>query len=111
MIASACLTPAGLHLSVWLRDRSARTSLRFGLTAVATILMAYCELWMMLSDTPSEIGRALWWIHLPAWAVVAMLVGLVRLHFRARRRWLGGPVCALLDAIHGAVGQRTAHTT
>jgi len=95
MVASACLTLAALHLLVWFKNRSAWTGLLYALTAVATAGMAFCELWMMRSKTVVEFGEALWWVHLPAWVVIVLLVGLVRLHLQAGRRWLAWTVCGV----------------
>ena len=95
MVASACLTLAGMHLLVWCRKRTARANLLFALTAMATAALAACELWMMRAETTGEFGTALRWVHVPAWAVIVSLVGFVRLYLRAGRPWLAWAVCGM----------------
>ena len=88
MVASACLTLAAVNLLVWCEKRTAWANLLFSLTAVGTAGMAYCELWMMQTETPGQFGTALRWLHVPAWALLLALVGFVRLYLRAGRPWL-----------------------
>ena len=95
MIASACLTLAGMHLLVWLRQRDAWGNLLFALLATATSVLAACELWMMGVETPEQFGTALRWLHVPAWVVVVALVGFVRVYLRAGRPWLAWTIGGL----------------
>ena len=88
MVASACLTLAAVNLLVWCKKRTEWANLLFSLTAVGTAGMAFCELWMMRAQTPEEFGTALRWLHVPAWALLVALVGLVRVYLRAGRPWL-----------------------
>ena len=88
MVASACLTLAAVNLLVWCKKRTAWANLLFSLTAVGTAGMAYCELWMMQTETPGQFGTALRWLHVPAWALLLALVGFVRLYLLAGRPWL-----------------------
>ncbi len=95
MSASACLTLAGIHLLIWLKQRRAWGSLLFSLSAAATSLIAACELWMMRSETTAQFGTALRWLHLPVWVMILTLVGFVRLYLRAGRAWLAWTICTL----------------
>jgi two-component system, LuxR family, sensor kinase FixL len=95
MIASACLTLALVHVLVWWRRREALATLLFALTAVATAVLAGCELRMMRAATPEAFGLALRWGHAPVWLLIVSLVGFVRLYLRAGRRWLAWTVCGV----------------
>jgi PAS domain S-box-containing protein len=95
MTASACLTLAAIYLLVWCHRRTAWANLVFTLTSAAVAVYAICELWMARAETPAQFATALRWIHVPTWALILLLVGFVRLRFRAGRPWLGWTVCAL----------------
>jgi hypothetical protein len=70
MIASACLTLAMVHLLAWYYKRTTWANLLFCLSAVATAVMAGCELWMMRAETPAQFATAVRWIHVPVWVVI-----------------------------------------
>jgi len=89
MVASTCLTLAVVQGGVWWRRREAREHALFALAAVGTALLAATELWMMHAATPGEFGRAVRWLHVPAWLVVVPLLGFERLYLRAGRPSLG----------------------
>ncbi len=95
MIAAACLTLAAIHFLVWWQRRSAWAELVFTLTSVGVAVFAGCELSLMLAETPEQFAAALRWIQVPTWVIVVSLVGFVRLHLRAGRRWLAWSVIAL----------------
>ena len=95
MIASACLTLAGIQLLVWWKIRNAWPNLLFCLTAISTAAFAFCELRMMLARTPAEFASTLKWAHIPVWLVLVSLVGFVRLFLKAGRPWLAWTVCGL----------------
>ena len=88
MIASACLTLAGMHLIIWLKQPKALGSLLFSVSALGTASMAACELWVMVSQTTEQITTAMRWIHVPIAVTVVALVGFVRVYLRAGRPWL-----------------------
>jgi len=88
MVASACLTLAVVQGLVWWRRREALGHALFALSAVGTALLAGTELWVMRSETPGELGRALRWLFAAAWLVSVALVGFARFHLRAGRPWL-----------------------
>src|ERR1039457_7173602 len=88
MTASACLTLAAIYLLVWCHRRTAWANLVFTLTSAAVAVYAICELWMARAETPAQFATALRWIHVPTWALILLLVGFVRLHFRAGRAWV-----------------------
>jgi PAS domain S-box-containing protein len=95
MVASACLTLAAVNLLVWCKKRTAWANLLFSLTAAATAALAASEFWMMRAETPTAVGAAIRWGHVPFWALMISLVGFVRLHMRAGRPWLAWAVCAV----------------
>src|SRR5438094_7507152 len=92
MGGGACLTLALMHLVVWCKDRAARANLVFAVMATAVAVLAALELAMMRAETPGQFGIAVGWLHVPAWVIVASLVGFVRLYLRAGRRWLAWAV-------------------
>ena len=95
MIASACLTLAGIQLLVWCKTRNAWPNLLFSLTAVSTAAFAFCELRMMRASTPAEFASTLKWGQVPVWLLVVSLVGFVRLVLKAGRPSLAWTVCGL----------------
>ncbi len=92
MVASTCLTLAGVHGVVWWRRREARAHALFALSAVGTAFLAGTELWMMHAETPDEFGRAYRWFFAAAWLISVALVGFVRHYLKAGRRWLAWAV-------------------
>src|SRR5438067_1186991 len=95
MGGGACLTLALLHLVVWWKDRAARANLVFAVMAMAVAVFAALELAMMRAETPGQFGVAVCWIHVPAWVIIASLVGFVRLYLKAGRQWLAWTVVGL----------------
>lgn len=95
MVASACLTLAGMHFLVWCRQRDAWGNLFFSLLATGTALFAACEFWMMRSHTPEEYTAAVRWIHVPVWVMIVSLVCFIRFYLRAGRPWLAWTACGL----------------
>jgi two-component system, LuxR family, sensor kinase FixL len=95
MVASACFTLAGIYLLVWFNNRTARAYLLFSLSAVAVTAFAFCELWVMLAQTPEEFGTAMRWAHVPLLLWLVSTVWFVRFHLGAGRLWLAWTVCGL----------------
>ncbi len=95
IIASACLTLAGIQLLVWCKNRNAWANLLFSLAAVSTGVFAFCELWMMRARTPAEFASTLKWSHVLVWLFVVSLVWFVRLFLKAGRPWLAWTICGL----------------
>src|SRR3989449_2902581 len=95
MGAGACLTLALMHLLVWWKDRTARANLVFSVMAIAVAAFAALELALMRAETPEQFGVAVRWMHVPAWVIVASLIGFVRLYLKAGRRWLAWTVVAV----------------
>jgi two-component system, LuxR family, sensor kinase FixL len=95
MIASACLTLAGIHVLVWFRNRRAWANLLFSVTAVAAAAFTLFELWMMRAQTPEELGRAMRWGHVVVFFWIASIVWFVRLYLGAGRPGLAWTVCGL----------------
>ncbi|MDM0048857.1 ATP-binding protein [Variovorax sp. J22R115] len=98
MISAACLTLAGVHLPVWLRDRTAWPSFFFSLLALATAIFAICESAMLHAQTPADYATAIRWAHIPIWLINLSLVAFVRTYLRAGRSWLGWSVIGLRTA-------------
>src|SRR5437870_5671642 len=88
MGGGACLTLALMHLVVWWKDRTARANLVFSVMGIAVATFAALELALMRAETPEQFGMAVRWMHVPAWVIIASLVGFVRLYLKAGRRWL-----------------------
>jgi len=95
MIASACLTLAGINFLVWCRDRKSWVNLFFSLLATSTAASAFCELWMMLAGTPLEFATVQKWVQIALWLMIVSLVGFVRVYLKAGRLWLVWIVCGL----------------
>src|SRR5438094_1992034 len=93
--SGACLALALMHFVVWWKDRTARANLIFAVMATAVTVLAALELAMMRAETPGQFGIAVRWLHVPAWVIVASLVGFVRLYLRVGRRWLAWTVVGL----------------
>ena len=95
MIASACLTLAGIQLLVWCKTRNAWPNLLFSLMAVSTAAFAFCELRLMRASTPAEFASTLKWGQVPVWLLVVSLVGFVRVLLKAGQPSLAWTVCGL----------------
>src|SRR5437870_10075552 len=92
MGGGACLTLALMHLVVWWKDRTARANLVFSVMGIAVATFAALELALMRAETPEQFGMAVRWMHVPAWVIIASLVGFVRLYLKAGRQWLAWTV-------------------
>src|SRR5881409_1767604 len=92
MGSGACVVLALMHIAVWWKDRAARANLVFSVMAIAVATLAALELALMRAQTPEQFGTVVRWLHVPAWVIVASLVGFVRLYLRAGRRWLAWAV-------------------
>jgi Sulfatase len=95
MGASACLTLATVHLVIWCKQTEQLAHLLFSVTAISVAAIAACELLIMHAQSPEQLGRAIWWAHIPVFFAIASIVGFVRLYFNAGRPWLGYAVCGL----------------
>ena len=95
MVASACLTLAGIYLLVWFRNRTAWAYLFFSLAAVGTAAFALCELWVMRAQTPGEFGTGMRWAHVPLLLWAVSTVWFVRFYLGAGRQWLAWAICIM----------------
>jgi two-component system, LuxR family, sensor kinase FixL len=95
MVASACLTLAGIYLLVWFRNRTAWAYLFFSLAAVGTAAFAPCELWVMRAKTPAEFGMAMRWAHVPLLLWAVSIVWFVHFYLGAGRQWLAWAICGM----------------
>jgi signal transduction histidine kinase len=88
-VASACLTLAATHAVVWFKDRTARANLAFSMLALGVAGFAWCNLLTVVAQTQDEFVRALWWMNVTLFLMVAPMVAFVRFYFRTARPWLG----------------------
>jgi two-component system sensor kinase FixL len=95
MTAAASLTLAGVHGSLWLRQRSQMASLMFCIMATATAGMAGCELWAMNITDMESYSHALQWYNLMRWLVTLALVGFIHFYLGSGRPWLEWTICGL----------------
>ncbi len=95
MLGAAYLTMAALHATIWAQRRGSWGSLFFSTATAATAAYAACELWMMRAGTPAEYATALRWLHVPAFILIASLVGFIRFYLHAGSAGLGWSVVVL----------------
>ncbi len=95
MIASACLTLAGIHFVVWIRNRAALANLLFSGTAVASAAFTFFELWMMRATTLEEFATAMRWAQVSVFLWVVSITWFVRLYLEAGRPGLAWTICGL----------------
>jgi two-component system, LuxR family, sensor kinase FixL len=95
MGASACLTLAIVHLVIWCKQTDQPAHLLFSVTAISGAAIAAAELLIMHAQSPEQLGRVIWWAHIPVFFLFASIVGFVRVYFNAGRAWLGYAVCGL----------------
>jgi two-component system sensor kinase FixL len=95
MGVGACLTLAFIQFVVWWKDRAARANLIFSVLAIAVATFAVLELALMRATTPEQFGTVVRWMHVPAWLMIASIVGFVRLYLNAGRQWLAWTVVGL----------------
>ena len=90
-MATACLTLAVVHYTVWLRQRKdACANLMLALTATWTAGLAIMEMFMGQLADPVSYATALRVYQVLIWATFLSLVGFIRCSFpNCRRRWLG----------------------
>ena len=96
-IAASCLTLAGVHTLIGLRQRN-RANLLFAVNATSVAAVAAFELGLMRAATPAEYGTVVRWMHVPLFVLVASLVLFVRAFFRAGPAWLAWTVIAARGA-------------
>ncbi len=90
MVASACLTLAGMHLLVWCKNRTAWASLAFAVVALGVTGTAAGEFLLMRTHTPEAFGAALRWANVPVSVMIVGIVWFVQADFRTGRDWLAG---------------------
>jgi PAS domain S-box-containing protein len=95
MGASACLTLAMVHLVIWCKQTDQWAHLLFSMAAVSVAAIAGAELQIMHASSPEQLGRVLWWAHIPVFFAVASIVGFLLFYFKTGRPWLGYTVCGL----------------
>ena len=88
MVASACLTLAGMHSLVWYKNRTAWASLAFAVTALGMAGTAAGEFMLMRAQTPEEFGSALRWANVPGAVMIVGIIWFVHASFRTGRGWL-----------------------
>jgi len=88
MATGVSLTLAGVHILVWLRDRSAAANLSFAVSAMAAAALAMLELVVMRVQTPAEYEAVLRWMHVAAAIIIIAVVWFVRNYLGTGRVWL-----------------------
>ncbi len=96
-----CLILALMHFLIWFRDRKSWSSFCFPVIALGIVCMGFCELSLMLTDSPDEFLRLVRIGHVLFGVTVAASLLFVHLDFGTGRSWL-----LLL-----ALGLRTAAVT
>jgi len=112
MVASACLTLAGMHLLVWFNNRAAWASLAFAVAALGVVGATAGEFAMMRAHTPDAFGAALRWANVPVAVMIAGLVWFVHAGFgtgRAWLAWLAVGLRLLTLTLHFTTGATAAH--
>jgi two-component system, LuxR family, sensor kinase FixL len=101
MGASACLTLAMMHLVIWCKQHDQWAHLLFSMIAISVAALAAVELLIMRASSPEQVGKIIWWAHIPVFFGTVSIVGFVWLYFNAGRLWLGYTICGLrlLDLI------------
>ena len=74
----ACLTVGLMQFVVWWKGRTARANLVFSVMAIAVAAFSALELGLMRAERPEQFGIAARWMHVPAWVIIASLVGFAR---------------------------------
>ena len=92
-VASSCVTMGGVHLLIWIRERS-RSSLWFSISAFSNAALGVFELGLMRSKSPAVYGELIRWGHVPLFLMLAALVLLVRSFSGAGRLWLAASTIA-----------------
>lgn len=88
MMSAASLTLAGIHLMIWILRRNQPVHLMFAIAAASVAGIALLERMELRATTPEVFAAAIRYAH-PLLAVFMIaVIGIVRLQFRAGRRWL-----------------------
>ncbi len=95
MMIAASLTLGGIHLFVWVKQRSDYAHLLFFVLASSAAAYGAFEMAMMQAQSPQRYADVVRWAHLPLATFVVSTVGFVHFFFHAGRRWLAYAVCAL----------------
>lgn len=88
MIASACLTLAGMYFLVWFRNRGDRAHLFFAINAISMTAFSFGELWMMRVATTDEAVVAFRFAHVGLVGWLLSNVWFVKTYLRSGRAWL-----------------------
>ncbi|HEY2431411.1 MAG TPA: ATP-binding protein [Vicinamibacterales bacterium] len=95
MVGSACFTLAAIYFLVWYRNRAAWPHFLFAVTAASTTAYAFCELRVMLAQTPAEFLTAMRWVQLVSFFLFVSITWFVRIYLRAGRTWFAWTVTGL----------------
>src|SRR5437899_157474 len=91
----ACLTLAGMYLTVWCKQRQSWVHLLFSCSAIAAAAISAFELEMMNAQTVERYEALVRWIHVPVWVLMLSFVGFVRIYLHAGRAWLAWGIYGL----------------
>ena len=87
-MSAASLTLGGIHLLVWLKQRSQYSHLLFFALAISATAFGVFELAMMRTRFPAEYATTLRLAHVPLAMMVLSMVWFVYFYFGAGRFWL-----------------------
>ena len=87
-MSAASLTLGGIHLLVWLKQRSHYAHLLFFALAISATAFGVFELAMMRTQSPAEYATTLRLAHVPLAMMVLSMVWFVYFYFGAGRLWL-----------------------
>lgn len=89
MMSAASLTLAGIHLMIWILRRNQPVHLMFAIAAASVAGIALLERMELRATTPEVFAAAIRYAHpLLRLCFMIAVIGIVRLQFRAGRRWL-----------------------
>lgn len=88
MSASACLTLAAVHFSIWCKNRAVWANLLFSVMATSVAVFAMFEFLLMRSTSIAEYAWLHRWGHVPAELLLIAMLAFVRLYFGTGRVWL-----------------------
>jgi len=88
MMATACLILAGIHFTLWSRDREAKSSLLFSFATLAAAIVIFLELVLINTQTLEEYNELLTWQHVALAVLLIALAWFIDRLLETGRTWL-----------------------